>query len=46
MKPNYQLREKLMLLDSLCPDIAYHKAILELGKAIYTLEFEKNHEGQ
>lgn len=44
MKPNSQLREKLMLLDSLCPDIANHKAILEQGKAIYTLEFEKNYE--
>ena len=44
MKPVSQLREKLMLLDSLCPDIAYHKAILEQGKAIYTLELEKNSE--
>jgi len=44
MKPNSQLRERLMLLDSLCPDIAYHKAILEQGKAIYKLEFEKKSE--
>jgi len=41
MKPNSQLREKLMSLHSLCPDIAYSKAILEQGKAIYTLEFKK-----
>lgn len=42
MKPNSQLREKLMLLDSLCPDTAYNKAILEQDKAIHTLEFKKN----
>ena len=44
MKPNFQLWKKIMLLDSLCPDIAFHKANLEQGKAIYTMEFEKNTE--